>query len=236
MFANGKSPINVAKGWKGKAISEQKKVEALKKIIEDLKKLPPKNRIDEDIYEQIAKEYAFVYYLQPINPTFKCVPIYFHLEKNAKEICQILEQNNFRVVTIATDGDNGYDQKAIETFELYNEVHGNGGPNALENALKCIEDFKGTCWIADLLHILKCARARLLTNSICVQYQNFNHAFSIRFLEPILNLGKAISDSTTTGKMRDSYAKELFNITTLMKIVNAGESEASSYFLPYCCF
>lgn len=56
MFANGKSPINVAKGWKGKAISEQKKVEALKKIIEDLKKLPPKNRIDEDIYEQIAKE------------------------------------------------------------------------------------------------------------------------------------------------------------------------------------
>ena len=56
MFANGKSPINVAKGWKGKAISEQKKVETLKNIIEDLKKLPPKNRFDEDIYEIISKE------------------------------------------------------------------------------------------------------------------------------------------------------------------------------------
>ena len=36
--------------------------------------------------------------------------------------------------------------------------------------------------------------------------------------------------------MRDSYAKELFNITTLIKIVNEGESEASAYFLPFCCW
>ncbi|KAK8899750.1 hypothetical protein M9Y10_002072 [Tritrichomonas musculus] len=56
MFANGKNPINVAKGWKGNAISEKKKNVILKGIIEDLKNLPSKNRITEDMYEKISKE------------------------------------------------------------------------------------------------------------------------------------------------------------------------------------
>ena len=56
MFINGKNPINVAKGWKGNAITKQKKIDALKQIIEDLKKLPEKNRISNEDYEKLLKE------------------------------------------------------------------------------------------------------------------------------------------------------------------------------------
>lgn len=190
-----------------------------------------------------TKKYAFVFYIQPTNPAFKCLPIYFHPEKNgkandiiiqiSKDICEILEKNKLRVVSISTGGDNSYDKKAIESFELYRKALLEGGPNTLENALNCIQNFNGTFWIAYLLHILKCARSRILSKCICVQYQNFDHAFSVRFIQPILKLNKALTDLTSTGKMRDSYAKELFNITSLMKLVNEGESEAAAYFLPY---
>lgn len=33
--------------------------------------------------------------------------------------------------------------------------------------------------------------------------------------------------------MRDLYAKELFSITSLMKLVNEGDSKAAAYFLLY---
>lgn len=155
---------------------------------------------------------------------------YTHFSKN---ICEILEKNKLRVVSISTEGDNSYDKKAIESFELYRKALLEERPNTLENALNCIQNFNGTFWIADLLHILKCARSQILSKCICVQYQNYDHAFSVRFIQPILKLNKALTDLTSAGKMRDSYAKELFNITSLMKLVNEGESEAAAYFLPY---
>ena len=193
-----------------------------------------------------CKKYAFVYYLQPLNPVYKCVPIYFHPEKNGKakdiiieialKISEVLTENNFKVVAIAVDGDNSYDKKATEVFEIYRKVLEEGGPNVLEKALEKLHLFDGIFWITDPLHVLKCARTRLLSNRICTNYKDLNHCFTVRDIAPILKVGKALSDLSVTGKMRDIYTKQLFNMTNLMKLVNEGESGASVFFLPYSCW
>lgn len=76
----------------------------------------------------------------------------------------------------------------------------------------------------------------LLSNCIFTNYKNLANSFTSRHIEPIVRVGKAVSDTTNTGKMRDLFAKQLFNMSNFMKLINEGESEASAFFMPYACW
>lgn len=69
----------------------------------------------------------------------------------------------------------------------------------------------------------------LLSNWIFTNYKNLANSFTSRHIEPIVRVGKAVSDTTNTGKMRDLFAKQLFNMSNFMKLINEGESEASAF-------
>lgn len=110
------------------------------------------------------KKYAFVYYIQPLIPSLKCVPIYFQPDNNWKakdtiintalEIATILNENNFNVITIVAYGDNTYDKKAREIFNIYREALQEGGLDVLKKALEKLDKFDGIWWITDLLHVI----------------------------------------------------------------------------------
>ena len=60
--------------------------------------------------------------------------------------------------------------------------------------------------------------------------KNINQSFKVNNISDILNVEKTRSDTSTKGKMRDSYAKQVFNIINLMKLINNGENEVATFF------
>ena len=122
----------------------------------------------------------------------------------------------------------------METFLIYRDSLLEDFPTVVNSALKSIKNFIETFWISDMLHLLKLARKWLIHNTICLYYGSLEHSFAVWHIKPILHLWKALSDTSSTGKMRDSYTKQIFTMKNLMKLINEGESEATAYFLPYC--
>ena len=70
--------------------------------------------------------YAFVFYVQPIDPSLKCLPIYVlpNIDGKARDnvtdirddIRKVLDQYQVHIIAYSTDGDGGYNEYHAETF------------------------------------------------------------------------------------------------------------------------
>ena len=84
-------------------------------------------------------------------------------------------------------------------FNIYFKELSKGGADAHNKCIDCIDQYEGSFWISDMLHIIMFARKKIRSNCICYNYQNFEHSFTVRHLSSILKVGKDLSDMTTTG-------------------------------------
>lgn len=84
--------------------------------------------------DQIKKKHSnvFTFYLQPLDQKFKCLPLhilshstgfaYPGVISTAQSIIDVLKKEGINVMWVATDGDDGYDDKADETLLKYIEI------------------------------------------------------------------------------------------------------------------
>ncbi|OHT00852.1 hypothetical protein TRFO_32366 [Tritrichomonas foetus] len=73
--------------------------------------------------------YVFVFYLQPLNYEYKCIPLYLFPKSNGSaneeiiqiiyQIVEILKSCSINILAVATDGDPGYNQEAKKNFRNF---------------------------------------------------------------------------------------------------------------------
>lgn len=189
---------------------------------------------------KMSKSFVFLFYLQPLNPLLKCIPIHIFPKESGSAndviveiVNNIIEQLKLMgiiVKIVATDGDTGYNKKSYETFSKYISIFEKYG------FLKTIENIIYTddvLWISDFLHIIKLARKRLIQCNVTVK-NSVEHVFSNRTIESVLNLGSVLTDESSNGFMKDFYPLKLFNFENLNILLEAKLYDEYLYFLPFC--
>lgn len=182
---------------------------------------------------------VFVFYLQPINPNYKCIPLHLLPKKDgnadnditeiAEKIVQILKNFQISVKVIATDGDDGYNLKARQTFAKYISIFESQG---FDEAIKCIQDIDDIFWIGDFLHIVKLGRKQIIKSPVSVR-NNLEKTFTHQSLENYLHLGSPLTDESSASFMRDSYPLKIFNFECFLELYKKNQNDESIYIFPY---
>ena len=181
---------------------------------------------------------VFLFYLMPLRCELKCLPVHVmpRTKGNAgpdviamvKAVKERLQEEGIVVRYVATDGDSGYKCLHDSMFAKWAPVYASRGLDGVSDAITTCD-----CPIAgDLLHILKNARARLLGSRITLSLDG-SFCFTAGDLNRILQLGSALTDRSSKGKMRDRYALELFSLDNFTKLVAQKEWMMAFFLLPY---
>ena len=145
-----------------------------------------------------------------------------------KMLQECLKQEHVMVKYVAVDGDSGYKSLHDETFEKWWKEYQKVGLGKLLDSLD-----ENVCFmVADMLHLLKNSRARLLGNSLTLHLDG-SFSFNSQKLNEILELGLPLVDKSSHGKMRDQYALCIFNFDNFLKLVVHEEWEMAFFILPY---
>ena len=203
------------------------------KILEKFPHL--KSIIPDHIYNSI-----FVFYLEPINLNKKPFPVHVDLKENGfasdltlqciKEIISKLESKKIIIDFICTDGDHKYDDLHENFFDIIFHLH-KANFSFIEIVALLSETKMNNFPLSDLLHLLKNLRSALIfygveidnAKSACVLPENLNLYF----------LGKAISDKTSHGKMKDNYPFMIFSSSTIEKAIQNNDWNFVFYALPF---
>ena len=86
--------------------------------------------------------------------------------------------------------------------------------------------------VSDVLHLLKCARSHLLNHMICLFPASMT-CVNLSLLEETLKIGKALSDKSREGRMKDAYALSLFSWESLISLYDNKRYDAAYYLLPF---
>lgn len=133
---------------------------------------------------------------------------------NSKDIFDIIEnlKQKFHVSFIAHDGDQGYDEHDVITFEIWKDG------KDFDDFCNILSDYlyksKGTVFIIDLLHFAKNRRTALILKKLTVVPYYISSPSASRIMD-VIKLCDALTDTTSLGKMRDNYPITLFSILTL---------------------
>ena len=182
--------------------------------------------------------HVFLFELLPLSGRMK--PMSIHLMpwssgnansdvlKRIEDLVAELNVLKFPVQFIATDGDRGYDswhqQMHLKWQTLYYK-HG------LEKVIEQLDQTEKLI-VGDLLHLLKNARSKLLKGKVSV-FGDGSFAFDARDLEQELNLGRALTDCSSKGKMRDIYVLEIFTLENAVTLIQRRQLAMSLYIVPY---
>ena len=184
---------------------------------------------------------AFIFYIEPHDPTIPCAPVYVHLKKGGSaddvirvltlEICNLIEKHDIvEIVCISTDGDAGHNH----IYDLiYNMLVKMSPTLNIEELLSNEDRFHiKRMGATDLLHLFKTLRARFLNNNIDL-FPSFEAKMSKDELPNILKPGPEVTDKSQIGKMRDSYAIHFFTFENLQRIINTGNFCHVTIFAPF---
>lgn len=142
-----------------------------------------------------------------------------------------LQMENIKVKYLAVDGDSGYKALHDEMFGKWWSEYQKVGLDKLLDSLD-----ENACFIvADMLHLLKNARARLLGNSLTLHLDG-SFAFDSQKLNEKLQLGLPLTDKSSKGKMRDQYALSIFNLNNFLELVEHEEWEMAFFILPHAAW
>ena len=197
-------------------------------------------------FDRITKEnhsYAFVFYVQPIDPSYKCFPVFVLPNKDGKarenvtnirdELTSLLKESNINVIAYATDGDAGYNSYHEAVFYKWLPIYCRYGFNITMEMLK---KEKLLFSISDFLHVLKRARAKLFVKpGITMSTLDTNYIFNAEsLLRSKIVTGGNLFDGSDTGFMNDFYAVELFSLENLKALIENKMYNEALYFAPFC--
>ena len=170
---------------------------------------------------------VFLYMMIPID--FRLPPKVLHIEKwcngfyndfideIAENITNSLINNGFKVYYKSTDGDK-YLSNDHEVFYLtYIDSKSENFLELVTNVyLKLSSNDELSIPVNDPLHLWKSIRSRFQLHPIFL-FDDSPFTTSYEKVEEILEIGKALKDTSSTGKMRDAYSLQLFTFENLLK-------------------
>lgn len=178
------------------------------------------------------KNYMFVYYLQPIQNTMSCTPVHVlhHENGNATDeimkrleiINEILLSANIKILNYSVDGDNKYYSMTIKSFELFQDVLSFQFFNIAELM------YNETPIIADMLHIIKNARTRLLNGDISLNFVDSSNSFSAQLPHNIVPVPEQTWNNSQVSKMYDFFPLILFNLDNCAILLDEAEKERNA--------
>jgi hypothetical protein len=185
-------------------------------------------------------DYSFVIYGQPLNRNYRCLPLHVitaksgnatkSVQKVVDEVCTRLANRGLIVKYLCTDGDAGYNDYHREFFaEWYMRFLDGGLSAALDYASAHTK-----LPVGDFLHLWKLFCNRVKNHPVTMSPE-FRVDFTItaNSLDTILNLGAALRDRSSIGKMRDSYALQLFSLENCLKCLQEDQTNELMYLLPW---
>ena len=188
---------------------------------------------------RVGDNHVFLFQVLPFRPDLTPFPVHLLTQRNGNagidvkkrlhELIEILGKCGIVTSCIATDGDSGYNELHTAMFDSWWPQFCSNG---IEEARKSLSTYN-TAIIADFLHLIKNARSRLLNNRVSLSPDG-EGAFSAKELNMVLQLGPSLADYSAKGRMRDSYALELFTLNNFLRLMSRGKLQMAFYILPYC--
>jgi hypothetical protein len=186
-----------------------------------------------------SSDYVFVYYAQPLLRRNKCMALHVHrnesgqagsrVQFNIDQICAALSNRGIEVRYVCSDGDAGYNQRHQQFFKKWYLAILRDGLGA---ALAAIEK-ETRMPVSDFLHMWKnfCNKVKNHPVTLCPELDE--DVITCEDLEALLELGNALSDKSSIGRMRDSYAVQLFSLINCSDCMEKDEDLALLYLLPW---
>ena len=176
----------------------------------------------------------FVYMLLPLSSEYRPTTIHVELSPSGRlgeeQITKLhyfhalLQNFRFKVKFYAVDGDTGFNYVHRQVFSRWFSVC-----PTLDATLNHVE--QSAFWpVLDLLHAVKCARARIINHVVAIYPQTAADLVSAMSLNEDLELGLALADESQIGKMKDAYALQIFTCVNSFTELEKGKF-ASFYFL-----
>lgn len=176
-----------------------------------------------------GKKFVFTFFLLPVNPEYKCIPIFLfptksgHANKDILYIFQTLISNlhqlGINIIYTATDGDTYYNHINDETFEQY---YLQAFVGCFYSAIESWSENVIIKRINDMLHCLKLARKRPVVGDIVLNSEKLTNKFNADTFEKVLKLGNTLTDDSDYAKMSDYYALNLFSFQNLEILLKEG--------------
>jgi hypothetical protein len=182
----------------------------------------------------------FVIYVQPLDRRHSCWPLHVMPHPSGRATEDVLgameaaraalTAQGLVVKFECSDGDAGHNQSHRAFFNgWYPHFLDHGFSGALEYAAGCETPIP----VGDFLHLLKTFLNKVKNHLIVMSPDCLATAVSVVDLESVLKLGRPLSDKSSVGRMRDSYALQLFSISNCLKCLETGHVNEFMFMLPW---
>jgi hypothetical protein len=184
-------------------------------------------------------EYMFVLYVQPLDRRYRCFPVHVmpHPSGRATEevhdaidrACEALTNRGLHVKFVCADGDQGYNHSHQAFFEQWYEQF-------LEGGLAAAAAFAGgqpKFPVGDYLHLWKTLCSKVKNHPVVLSPDCLASWVKVEELESLLHLGTVLTDKSSVGRMRDSYALKLFSLSNCIRCLDADAYNEFVYLLPF---
>jgi hypothetical protein len=185
-------------------------------------------------------DYTFVISGQPVEWRYQCMPL--HIISSAKsqsddaikaaidQVCQALTDRGLVVKYFCSDGHPGYNDRHKQFFANWIDIFLDDG---LEAALNHARDTP-MIPVGDFLHLWKNYCNRVKSHPFTLSPDSVEDAVKGEDLETLLGLVAALTDKWSVGKMRDSYALQLFSLQNCLKYLSKrGDEKELMYLMPW---
>jgi hypothetical protein len=126
-----------------------------------------------------------------------------------------------------TDGDAGHNQSHRVFFsQWYGQFLEKGSTGTFDFAAG-----GDAIPVGDFLHLLKTFLKKVKNHLVVMSPDCLETPVSVADLESVLHLGRALSDKSSVGRMRDSYALQLFSIANCLKCLETGHENGFMFML-----
>jgi hypothetical protein len=184
-----------------------------------------------------ATENAFIFYLQPLDAQFKCFPIHLithpsgrataPIQATLDNVSQAAIAQGLSVKYLCADGDYCHHRRHLEFFRRW---HSNFTEHGIPGALMAFTA-ESQAPVGDFLHIWKMFSNKIKSHPVTLVPSSADSAIYVEDLEAILQLGPALSDKSSIGRMRDSYPIQLFCMANCLKCLEHGMMHEFMYLL-----
>lgn len=189
---------------------------------------------------------GFIFMLIPTD--FRYPPIILHIEKessgfyndNIEKIANFIKVclicNGFNVWFKATDGDKYPSQDHTNFFKKYVEDKTNNFLDLIYDVYEdLIDNVNLTIPIGDPLHLWKNLRSRYQIHSISL-FEDSPLSTDYEKTKSILEIGNALDDETSIGKMRDIYSIKFFTFNNVFKLLQSAQFIDAAFIFPTACW
>ena len=186
---------------------------------------------------------CFIYVLLPLNKDLPTITLHLaparcgmakeeHLQ-TLKELAIICSNYNIEAQFMSVDGDSGWNCVFQEMFEVTSENFKYPLTELALRTQKTCSSQEKFMAVADLLHLVKRARARYIDHVIQVVATDEQSQTDYAHVCDVLGLGLVLSDRSQLGKMRDFYPIDMFSLHNVLLLIDNECFGDAYYFMAY---